>query len=141
MRLNRRREEIYRHRTRASAADASPTPSAIVAPKNTTPYGARTTIAVITGWTGGSASLAIQAAAAAPAADAHSFATYRAGSPVRPMRAFSFARSSSISAQPAIPADAVSPAAPHSAGTPNAIGNGTANRYPSTVVSATRTSA
>jgi len=70
----------------------------------------------------------IQATAAlAPAAN-HSWITNPAASPVRPIRAFSLRRSISISTQPAMPAEAVSPAAPQIGGTPSERGKGMANR-------------
>jgi hypothetical protein len=72
-------------------------------------------------------------------ADPQSFATYPAGSPVAPIRTFSVRRSISISTQPANPADAVSPAAPHTLEIPSHRGRGIAKTYPSTVVNTTRT--
>src|SRR6476661_3722683 len=96
-------------------------------------------VAAMIGWSRGSAILIAQPIAAAPVADVHSLATYEAGSPVWPIRAFSVDRSSSISTHPATPADAVNPAAPHVVARPSARGSGIAHRYPSTVVSTTRT--
>ena len=56
------------------------------------------------------------------------------------MRTFIVRRSISISTQPATPADAVSPAAPHRGARPSGPGSQNASRRsPSTVVSATRT--
>ena len=85
-------------------------------------------MAVTAGWSAGVASFDPHATAAAMLAAPHSLARYAAGRPVRPMRAFNVARSSSISTQPAIPADEVRPAAPHAGGTPSSRGNGIANR-------------
>src|SRR5216683_7057599 len=96
-------------------------------------------MAVTTGWSAGVASFDPHATAAATPAEPHSLARYGTGRPVRPMRAFNVARSSSISTQPAIPADAVRPAAPHAGGSPSHRGSGIAHTYPSTVVSTTRT--
>ena len=70
--------------------------------------------AVTIGCSGGSASLTPHADRGGRRAPTPTASRRRApASPVRPMRAFSVARSSSISTQPAMPADAVSPAAPH----------------------------
>src|SRR5262245_39850588 len=101
--------------------------SANAVAKKIAPNGPRTKTAVITGCSAGIASFTPQPAAAPAAAQVQSFATYDAARPVRPMRALSAARSRYISTQPAAPADAVRPAAPHTGSTPSQCGTGIAH--------------
>src|SRR6476619_7655216 len=98
---------------RAVAVPVSGMRSAAVIAKNTRPYGPRISIAARIGCDTGRAIFTAHAAAAPSAAAVQSFAVYSTGSPVLPIRALRVDRSSSISTHPAIPADAVSPAAPH----------------------------
>ena len=104
-----------------------------------TPYVPRTTAANSIGPREASACFRKNATTAPAAADPHSWATNGAVSPVWPMRRFNRLRSSSISTHPAMPAEAVKPAAPHIGASPNARGSGIAKAYPSIVVSTTRT--
>src|SRR5206468_2214283 len=105
--------ENQRRKSLGSVVDASGIRIIHAAARNTSPYGPRTSIAVMIGCNGGRLSLTAHAATAPAAAAAHSFTTYSDGRLVCPMRAFSLRRRRSISTQPATPAEAVSPAAPH----------------------------
>ena len=88
---------------------------------------------------GGSASLTAQAVAAAISPAAHNRAMWDGATPVEPMRRLMLARSSANSIQPAIPAEAVRPAAPHSRARPIRGGTITAKTYPSVVTATRRT--
>jgi hypothetical protein len=112
---------------RASAVCASGIRSANEQAKNIRPYGPSTRVATNAGCIGGIESFTTHAAIAAHAAAVHSLTTKPADNPVGPMRAFSARRSKSISIQPARPADAVNPAAPHAAGIPSSRGTGIAH--------------
>ena len=89
-------------------------------------YGPSVRPPVSTGDIGGRITLIPNATAAATAADVHRRGRNRRGSSIAPMRRASVLRSRKNSTQPARPADAVSPAAPHRLSTPTHPGRYTA---------------
>src|SRR5215831_6906415 len=95
--------------------------------------------AIRRGLWGPAASLMAQPAAAEQIAASHSFDTYDDASPVFPILRFRVRLNIRNSTQPAMPAEAVRPAAPHLRSIPISLGNGIANRKPSAEVRRTRT--